>query len=59
MRLTINKRLHERAKKQTEPQAYDEEPVFGKMVVNELRSVPKRRMKRMLKHEINESIFKY
>ena len=60
MMLTINKRLHERSEKSkqvTENHNDDAETIFGKMVADELRALPKR-MKIMLKHDINESIFK-
>ena len=59
--LTINKWLHERSEKfkqVTENHNDDAETIFGKMVADELRALPKR-MKIMLKHDINESIFKY
>ena len=59
--LTIYKRLHERSDKSkqvTENHNDDVETIFGKMVANELRALPKR-MKTMLKHDISESIFKY
>ena len=58
--LTINKQLHERSeksKKVTENHNDDAETIFGKMVADELQALPKR-MKIMLKHDINKSIFK-
>ena len=63
----INKRLHERKEERREKQAkkeqaakdcIDENDIFGKMVANELRSLPKRKQSK-LKHDINEAIFKY
>ena len=59
--LTINKQLHERSEKSkqvTENHNDDAETTFGKMVADELRALPKS-TKIMLKHDINESIFKY
>ena len=59
--LITNKRLHERSgksKQVTENYNDDVETIFGKMVGDELQALPKR-MKIMLKHDINESIFKY
>lgn len=57
---TINERLKERERKKLEEanEKEDSDSTFGKMVANELRSLPKR-LKMMLKHEINNSIFKY
>ena len=63
----INKRLHERKEERREKQAkkeqaakdcIDENDIFGKLVANELRSLPKRKQSN-LKHNINEAIFKY
>ena len=62
---TINKRLHDRKHEKLEKRAMkeqeppiDEFDVFGKMVANELRSLPKRKQVK-LKHDINNAIFKY
>ena len=59
--LTISKRLNERSETKSKPVSEscdDAETIFGKMVADELRALPKK-MKIMLKHDINESIFKY
>ena len=59
--LTISKRLNERSETKSKPVSEncdDAETIFGKMVAGELRALP-RKMKMMLKHDINESIFKY
>lgn len=59
--LSINKRLNERSEtksKQVSENTDDAATIFGKMVADELRALPKR-MIIMLKHDINESIFKY
>ena len=55
--VTINKRMQERSKR-SDREMEDDESIFGKMVAGELRSLP-RKLKIMLKHEINSSIFKY
>ena len=55
--VTINKRMQERSKRSNR-EMEDDESIFGKMVAGELRSLP-RKLKVMLKHEINSSIFKY
>ena len=59
--LTISERLNERSETKSKPVSEncdDAETIFGKMVADELRALPKK-MKIMLKHDINESIFKY
>ena len=61
---TINKPLHEKKKeklekKEREPNdSVGDNDIFGKMVANELRSLPKRKQSK-LKHDINNAIFKY
>ena len=59
--LTISKRLNERSETKSKPVSEncdDAETIFGKMVADELRALPKK-MKIILKHDIDESIFKY
>ena len=59
--LTIIERLNERSETKSKPVSEngdDAETIFGKMVADERRALPKK-MKIMLKHDINESIFKY
>ena len=59
--LTIYKWLHERPEKSeqvTENHNDDAETIFEKMVADKLRPLSKR-MKIMLKDDINESIFQY
>ena len=59
--LTISERLNERSETKSKPVSEncdDAETIFGKMVADELWALPIK-MKIMLKHDINESIFKY
>ena len=59
--LNISERLNERSETKSKPVSEncdDADTIFGKMVADELRALPNK-MKIMLKHDINESIFKY
>ena len=55
--LTIHKRLNERSENKSKmAEDNNAEAIFVKMVANELQCLPKK-LKIMLKHEIDQSIF--